>query len=276
MNRQKLQLLIITLSAVMTMSVVLTSCKSSTDPEETKWQIVWQDEFNGAVGQLPDTNSWGFNQGSGWGNSQLEYDSNRPENASLDGAGNLVITAIKESYKGQSYSSARISTKGKVQLTYGKVEARMKLPWGQGIWPAFWMLGANEDSVTWPGCGEIDIMELRGQLPSRINGSLHGPGYSGSKAETKQYDLIDDRFDNGFHTFAVEWGVNYVKFYVDNILYQTVASSDVAGTWVYDHPFYIIMNLAVGGNYVGAPSATSTIFPQKMLIDYVRVYKEVK
>jgi len=178
-------------------------------------------------------------------------------------------------YKGQSYTSARISTKGLYQFTYGKIEARIKSPWGQGIWPAFWMLGANIDSVTWPGCGEIDIMEEQGQLPSRNHGSIHGPGYSGTASLTKQYDLVNDRFDNDFHTFSLEWSVNTLKFFVDGVLYETVTNADVSGTWVFNHPFYIILNLAVGGSWVGAPSSTGTIFPQTMLVDYVRVYKAV-
>ncbi len=272
MNRGNLKLICSIAFIAIVSAVVLAACKSSTSPDETTWQLVWQDEFNGAINQLPDSTRWGFGIGTDWGNGQLEFDTKRPENASLDGAGNLLIRAIKESYKGQSYTSARISTKGLYQFTYGRVEARMKLPLGQGIWPAFWMLGANDDSVTWPSCGEIDIMELQGQTPSRIYGSVHGPGYSGSKSITKPYNLINDRFDNGFHTFAVEWGSNYVKYFVDNVLYQTITNASVPGAWVYDHPFYIILNLAVGGGYVGSPGAT-TNFPQTMQIDYVRVYK---
>ena len=263
----------ITLFASMTLAVVFSACKSSTSAEEVTWQLVWSDEFNGSTGSLPDTTKWGFDVGTGWGNSQLEYDTNRPENASLDSLGHLVITAKKELYKGQSYTSARISSKDLYQFTYGKIEARIKCPWGQGIWPAFWMLGANIDSVTWPGCGEIDIMELQGQLPSRNHGSIHGPGYSGTQSITKQYDLVNDRFDNDFHTFAIEWAPNSIKFFVDGVLYETVTKSDVSGTWVYDKPFYIILNLAVGGSWVGSPNSTTTIFPQTMLVDYVRVYK---
>jgi beta-glucanase (GH16 family) len=149
----------------------------------------------------------------------------------------------------------------------------MQLPWGTGIWPAFWLLGANIDEVDWPQCGEIDIMEYRGQEPSRIHGSLHGPGYSGAEPVTSRYDLVNDRFDTGFHLFAVEWSENVVKWYVDGTLYQTVAAGDVPGQWVYNHPFYIILNLAVGGNYVGPPNE-NTVFPQTLLIDYIRVYEK--
>ena len=276
MSHQKLKLSSLFAIAAIMFTVMFAACKNVNSPEETKWQIIWQDEFNGAANQLPDSTKWAYGIGTGWGNAQLEYDTNRPENVSQDGLGNLVIKAMKESYQGQGYTSARISTKGKYQFAYGKIEARIKSPWGQGIWPAFWMLGSNDDSVTWPACGEIDIMEMQGQLPSRNHGSVHGPGYSGTGSITKPFNLNNDRFDNGFHTFGVEWGTDYVKFFVDDILYQTISPADVTGKWVYDHPFYIILNLAVGGSWVGAPSSTSTIFPQTMLVDYVRVYKADK
>lgn len=252
--------------------IIFTLCSTSTEPESNDWQLVWQDEFDGSASQLPDTTRWGFDIGSGWGNNQLEYDTDRAENVSLNGNGNLAIVARKESYLGFPYTSARINTRGLFEQAYGRFEARIRMPWGQGIWPAFWLLGANEGDVGWPACGEIDIMEYRGQEPFRVHGSVHGPGYSGTKPITDHYDLYNDRFDMDFHIFAVEWGVDDIKWYVDEILYQTVTPGDVTGPWVFDHPFYIILNLAVGGNYVGPPDA-STVFPQTMLIDYVRVYK---
>jgi beta-glucanase (GH16 family) len=250
----------------------VSSCSNSSDSGDKNWKLVWQDEFNGSVDQLPDPQKWGYDIGTDWGNRQLEYDTDRPENVSLDGDGNLRIIARKEQFEGQNYTSARISTKGLKEFTYGRVEAKIKLPWGQGIWPAFWMLGNNIDEVSWPQCGEIDIMEYRGQEPSRVHGSLHGPGYSANNAITEHYDLHNDRFDNGFHVFAVEWSANEITFYVDDTLYHTVTSDDVIGEWVYDHPFYIILNVAVGGGFVGSPDE-STIFPQTMLVDYVRVYQ---
>ncbi|MBI5216567.1 MAG: glycoside hydrolase family 16 protein [Ignavibacteriae bacterium] len=255
--------------------LALAGCNHTTEPEQPSLSLVWQDEFNGVAGTQIDSTRWSHEIGSGWGNNQLEYDTNRPENISQDGVGNLAITARKEYYKGQSYTSARITTKGLAEFTYGRVEARIKLPVGQGLWPAFWMLGANDDSVTWPKCGEIDIMEYRGQIPNGINGSAHGPNYSGRNAITKPYYLINDRFDNRFHTFAVAWGKDYLKYFVDDTLYQVITPANITGTWVFDHPFYIILNLAVGGDYVGSPNAT-TPFPQTMLIDWVRVYKEVE
>ncbi len=254
-------------------SILFMYCDDSTGPEEREWKLVWQDEFTGGAGQLPDSTKWDFDIGTGWGNAQLEYDTDRPENVSMDGEGNLKIVAREESYMGSAYTSARITTKNLFEKTYGRFEARMKLPWGQGLWPAFWMLGNDIDAVSWPTCGEIDIMEFRGQETSRVHGSLHGPGYSGGNPVTDHYDLSNARFDLAFHLFAVEWGSDYIEFYVDDSRYQTVKKEDVPGDWVYDHPFFMILNVAVGGNYVGSPNAT-TVFPQTMLVDYVRVYEE--
>ena len=254
-------------------ALIFAACSSSTGPDETNWQLVWEDNFDGPANQLPDSTRWGFDIGTDWGNAQLEYDTDRAENASLDGNGNLAIVARAESFQGRNYTSARMTTKDLFEPTYGRFEARMQLPWGQGLWPAFWLLGANIDEVGWPDCGEIDIMEYRGQEPSRVHGSLHGPGYSGGQPVTESYDIPNDRFDTGFHVFAVEWGPEEIRWYVDDTLYQTVRSDEVPGNWVYDHSFYIILNLAVGGNYVGPPDG-STVFPQTLLVDYVRVYEE--
>ena len=171
-----------------------------------------------------------------------------------------------------AYTSARLNSKNKGDWKYGRFEARMKLPTGKGIWPAFWLLGDNSDTATWPQCGEIDIMEYRGQAPTVTNGSLHGPGYSGGNAITKSYALQNDRFDNDFHIFGIEWGPDYINYYVDDVLYNQITPSDANGQWVFDHPFYIIINLAVGGSFVGSPN-NQTSFPQTMLVDYVRVYQ---
>lgn len=237
------------------------------------YKLVWQDEFDGPNGQLPDASKWTFDIGTNWGNNQLEYDTDRAENVSLDGNGNLAIIAREETYENRNYTSGRILTRGLYETTYGRIEARIKLPIGQGIWPAFWMLGNNFSSVGWPECGEIDIMEYRGQEPSVVHGSLHGPGYSGGDALTQSYTLGSGRFNDDFHIFAIEWGDNFINWYIDGNHYLTVRPSHLGDNdWVFDHPFYIILNVAVGGNFVGAPNA-STVFPQTMLIDYVRVYK---
>jgi beta-glucanase (GH16 family) len=231
-----------------------------------------QDEFN--VDGQPDANLWGYNIGrgqNGWGNNELQFYTDRAKNVTVKD-GNLVITADKESFNGAQYTSARLLTKGKFDQAYGRFEARMQLPWGQGIWPAFWMLGADIDTNAWPNCGEIDIMELRGQNPTVLIGSVHGPGYSGGQAISKSYTLKNDRFDTSFHIFGVEWGPDYINFYVDDVLYNQIKPSDLPGTWVFNKPFFIIMNIAVGGNFVGSPN-DQTVFPQTMLVDYVRVYK---
>ena len=252
---------------------------------QTSWTLVWSDEFNAPAGSAVDATKWEFDVGGGgWGNNELEYYTNSTRNASTDGAGNLRISAVKEllsrkvarCWYGQcQYTSARIKTKGKFEQAYGRFEARLKLPYGQGIWPAFWMLGADIDAVSWPTCGEIDIMENIGREPSIVHGTLHGPGYSGAAGIGAPYTLTTgQRFADDFHTFAVEWEPDVVRWYVDGQLYQTRTPSDLpAGSrWVFDHPFFMILNVAVGGNWPGSPDATTT-FPQTMLVDYVRVYR---
>lgn len=262
-------------NVVLLLALVIFSTGCGTELEERQYELVWQDEFEGSRGQLPDTTKWVFDIGTDWGNSQLEYDTDRKENCSLDGEGNLRIVAIKESYAGSAYTSARIKTQGKFEQTYGRFEARMKLPYGPGLWPAFWLLGSNIDEDPWPQCGEIDIMEYRGQQPNLIHGTLHGPGYSGGGGISKSFGFVDDRFDVDYHIFAVEWGEDYIQFFVDDNLYLELEPEDLTGEWVYDHPFFIILNLAVGGNYVGFPSS-ETNFPQTLYVDYVRVYEEVE
>ena len=243
--------------------------------DERNWQLVWSDEFEGEAGQLPDPSMWTFDIGTGeggWGNQELQYYTNNPQNVSTDGTGNLVITARNQSFGGQPFTSARIKTQGLFDQAYGRVEARLITPYGPGIWPAFWMLGSNIDEVSWPQCGEIDIMELRGQEPNIIHGSLHGPGYSAGAAVTKKYVLSNDRFDSGYRVYAIEWTEDKIDFFVDDFLYQRINKEDVPGEWVFNQPFFIIMNIAVGGTFVGFPTS-QTPYPQRMIIDYVRVYQ---
>lgn len=240
------------------------------------WELVWSDDFDGDAGTLPDAGKWTYDIGtgnSGWGNQELEYYTKRTDNVKLDGNGNLVITAKKENYGGSAFTSARLKTQGLFSHAYGKIEARIKTPYGPGIWPAFWMLGDNVGTVGWPNSGEIDIMELKGHIPNVVYGTLHGPGYSGGAAITKSYGLKDSRFDQDFHVFAVEWKENQIDFFVDGFLYQRVTPKDVTGEWAFNHPFFLILNVAVGGNFVGFPT-DGTAFPQNMYVDYVRVYKE--
>ncbi|HMN88500.1 MAG TPA: glycoside hydrolase family 16 protein [Saprospiraceae bacterium] len=241
--------------------------------DQRNWELVWSDEFNGAAGQVPDATKWTYDIGTGdngWGNQELQVYTDKPENVAMDGQGNLVITALRT---GSSFTSARIKTQDLFGQQYGRFEARLKTPYGPGLWPAFWMLGANIETVSWPQCGEIDIMELRGQEPHIIHGSIHGPGYSAGNAITKGYSLSKARFDTDYNLFAIEWDRDKIDFFVNDFLYQRIARSDVPGEWVYDQPFFIIFNVAVGGTFVGFPTP-STPFPQRMTIDYVRVYQK--
>ena len=256
---------------------LMNSCVEEGSLPNRDFQLVWQDEFDGPAGSSPDVSKWRFDIGTGdngWGNRELQYYTDRPENISLDGAGNLVITARAESFQGQPFTSARINTQGLFEQAYGRFEVRAKTPFGPGMWPAIWMLGNDIDVVDWPQCGEIDIMELRGQEPSLIHGSVHGPGYSAGNSVTETFTLEAGRFDTDFHVFAIEWGEDFIEYYVDNRLYQRITPESVPGEWVYDHPFFMILNVAVGGSFVGFPSPDGTRFPQTMVVDYVRVYKE--
>ncbi|MCX6319766.1 MAG: glycoside hydrolase family 16 protein [Bacteroidetes bacterium] len=266
----------LTVSLVAVFSIFLSGCKKEavqTLPERS-WTLVWSDEFNGAAGTSPDGSKWGFDIGnSGWGNSELQYYTNRTSNASMNGTGAMVITARAENFGGSGFTSARIKTQGKFSQKYGRFEARIKTPYGPGIWPAFWMLGDNITTDGWPLCGEIDIMEQRGQQPHITLGSVHGPGYSGGSAITKSYALANGRFDTDYHVYAIEWGPDFIDYYVDNYLYQRITPETVTGKWVYDRPFFLILNVAVGGNFVGFPT-TGTPFPQSMLVDYVKVYTQ--
>src|SRR5947209_4186967 len=246
------------------------------------WTLVWSDEFNGPDGAAPDLAKWTYDTGGkGWGNSELECYTNRLQNAQIKG-GNLIITAQQESVafvcsdgSTNNYTSARLKTQGLFSQAYGRFEARIKIPHGQGLWPAFWMLGNNISTAGWPTCGEIDIMENIGKEPSIVHGTFHGPGYSGGSGVSAAYTLPSgQKFSDDFHTFAVEWEPNVMRFYVDGLLYKTRTPADLpSGTsWVFDHPFFIILNVAVGGGWPGNPDAT-TVFPQQMLVDYVRVYQ---
>ncbi len=253
--------------------IALSSCTEDVKQKVvTKTQLVMNEEFN--TNGAPDPSLWSYDIGigdNGWGNNELQYYSDRPENIKVED-GMLKITAIKQSFMGSSYSSGRILTKGKFEKKYGRIEARIKLPWGKGLWPAFWMLGANSDTVIWPQCGEIDIMEYLGSKPTSIFGTVHGPGYYGGNAISKNYTLTNDRFDNDFHVFGIEWDENYINYYVDDVLYNQITPKDVPGEWVFNQSFYIILNMAVGGNFPGSPNS-ATVFPQTMLVDYVRVYQ---
>jgi beta-glucanase (GH16 family) len=259
--------------------LAFTSCEKEavqTLPQRA-WELVWSDEFAGAANTAPDSTKWNYDIGrgpnnDGWGNSELQTYTNSLVNVRQDGNGNLLIVATGSN---GSYTSGRIKTQGKFSHGYGRFEARIKTPYGPGIWPAFWMLGNNINTVPWPQCGEIDIMEVKGQEPNILHGSIHGPGYSGGNALTKSYSLMNDRLDSKFRVYAVEWGPDYIDFFIDDYLYQRITPDDVAakGEWVFNQNFFILLNVAVGGSFVGFPTS-GTPFPQTMTVDYVKVYKE--
>jgi beta-glucanase (GH16 family) len=238
--------------------------------------VTWSDEFNGAGGTSVDGSKWNFDVGGGgFGNSELEYYTKSTSNVAQDGQGHLAITARKENpagyqcwYGSCTYTSGRILTSGKFTQAYGRFEASIKIPKGQGIWPAFWMLG--DGNAGWPTAGEIDIMENIGKLPNTVYGTVHGPGYSGAGGIGGN-KTIGSALGDAFHTYAVDWSPNLIVWTLDGQEYFRITPANINGnTWVYNHPFYMILNVAVGGNWPGNPDA-STSFPQTMLVDYVRV-----
>ncbi len=237
------------------------------------WNLVWHDEFDGSA---VDPKNWTYDLGgNGWGNAEMEYYTNRPENVRVEN-GMLVIEGRQEDYKGLPYTSARLKSQGLQEFQYGRIEARMKLPSGQGMWPAFWMLGNDINKTTaWPNCGEIDIMEYVGKTPDTVYETVHGPGYSGARGLGGRFVLSADSLKNDFHIFALEWESNEIRWYVDGqqVFQVTPEQSPAGAQWVFDHPFFILLNLAVGGGWPGYPDST-TVFPQQYLIDYVRVYQK--
>ena len=251
----------------------------SIDWNTRQWELLWSDEFDAEAGFAINDEFWTCEVGGhGWGNNELEYYTDRTENAVHDGKGNLVITARQETLEGSTchygecaYTSARCITQDKVEFTYGRVEARIDIPNGQGIWPAFWMLGANFPEIGWPLSGEIDILENIGET-HRVYGTVHGPGYSGAGGIGSHFDSADNLAE-GFHVYAIDWDEYIIRWYVDGELFNWVSINDLDGRqWVFDHDFFMLMNVAVGGYWPGYPDDT-TEFPQEMLVDYVRVYQ---
>jgi beta-glucanase (GH16 family) len=247
---------------------------SATAQAGTAWTLVWSDEFSQPDGSSPDSTKWSYDiRAGGWGNNELQYYTSRTNNVRIED-GNLVIEARQENYFGSSYTSARLKTQGKASWAYGRIEARIKIPRGQGIWPAFWALGTNCSSVGWPNCGEIDIMENIGREPAMVHATVHGPGYSGGGAIGSPYSLPGiAAFADDFHNYALEWTTNRIKWFVDGAQYFSVnpASLPNGTTWVFTQPQFLLLNVAVGGYWPGNPDGTTT-FPQRMQVDYVRAY----
>lgn len=250
------------------------------------WTLAWSDEFDGPAGAPPDPATWGYDLGDGstsglvgWGNNELQSYTASPENAATDGEGHLVITVLRADgtercyYGPCEYTSARLLTRGLREFEYGRIEARIKVPGAPGLWPAFWMLGNDIEQVGWPESGEIDIMEFVGRRPNEVLGTIHGPGYSGSSGFTGAIDLGGPVADD-FHTFAIDWRPGSITWRLDGEVFHEARPSDVApNRWVFDHPFFLILNVAVGGN-LGGPVAADVALPQSMVVDYVRLYRE--
>jgi len=270
--------------------IVLLTLAAITAPAQTTntWKLVWSDEFNGSAGTPPDPTKWNYDLGGGgWGNAEIETYTNSTNNAFQDGKGNLVIRAIRDA-NGQ-YTSARLQTGSPGASThttdgnwqFGRIQARIKLPYGKGVWPAFWMLGENINQVNWPTCGEVDIMENFGTFNNNLainNGTAHGPGYSGGDGITKTYKFpLGRTVQDDFHIYAIEWSQDSIEFFVDGQSYHKVtpASLPAGRQWVFNAPFFILLNLAIGGpnTFLGTPSPTAPFPNQDMLVDYVRVYQ---
>ncbi|MBB2946172.1 beta-glucanase (GH16 family) [Actinoplanes lutulentus] len=274
---RRLRILLSAAVIATTLATTLTLASRGDTADAAIGPVTWSDEFNGAAGAAVDGSKWNFDVGGGgFGNSELQYYTNSTNNVRQDGAGRLAITARKENpanyqcwYGTCQYTSGRLLTSGKFTQKYGRFEASIKVPKGQGIWPAFWMLGDNLGSVGWPQSGEIDIMENVGKEPNTLYGTVHGPGYSGGSAISGSRTLGAPLGD-AFHTYAVEWSPNLIVWFLDGVEYHRVTPATLGGRqWVFDHPFFLILNVAVGGNWPGSPDA-STSFPQTMLVDYVR------
>ncbi|GIF03821.1 discoidin domain-containing protein [Actinoplanes siamensis] len=243
------------------------------DPAFPATRLVFSDEFNGANGAKPDTSKWTYDPGVPQ-NGEIQYYTPNSENASMNGAGQLVVEARKQDYQGRQYTSARMNTSNKFHVQYGRIEARIKVPKGNGLWPAFWMMGSDFlQGRPWPYNGEIDIMEVLGRNTSEAYSTLHAPAYNGAGGYGQKYSTVD--LSQDFHVWAVEWDSKGMRFFLDNTLVFTAAKDTVENTrgpWIYDHQFYLILNLAVGGDFPG-PIDASTPFPSRMLVDYVRVYQ---
>ena len=231
-------------------------------------KLIWEEQFDGTK---LDTTFWNFELGNGcpgncgWGNNERQFYT-KVNNQLEDGK--LIITARR---KDSTYTSTRITTKGKKEFKYGRMEARAKLPVGQGIWPAFWMLGSNISEVGWPDCGEIDILEYIGRDPQMVYTTLHTRATHGENASSKKTRIAN--IEEGFHIYAIDWTADFIKFYVDDKLVYTYApETKNKAVWPYDQPFYFVINMAVGGNF-GGPEVDDSIFPQQFVIDYVRVYE---
>ncbi|MFE7133247.1 ricin-type beta-trefoil lectin domain protein [Streptomyces sp. NPDC057638] len=277
--RRGVLLAAVTLGFTLCLPQPMATARATPPPGRTVAAPVFEETFDGPAGAAVDTGRWNTETGDNVYNHERQYYTAGNANAALDGQGHLVITARRENpanytcwYGSCQYTSARLNTAGKFAAAYGRVEARIKMTRGRGVWPAFWMLGHDFGQVGWPASGEIDIMENVGHEPGRVHGTLHGPGYSGAGGVTGSYDLpAGQAFADAFHTFAVDWAPDVITWSVDGRVYQRRTPADLGGrSWVFNKPFFLILNLAVGGDWPGDPDG-STVFPQRLMVDHVRV-----
>lgn len=253
------------------------SCNASRETGGgASWKLAWSDEFN--YNGLPDSSKWNYNVGGhGWGNNELQYYTSADISNAEVSNGSLKLRALKQKMENREYTSARLVTMGKADFTYGKIEIRAKLPPGRGLWPAFWMLGSNHHTVSWPECGEIDIMEHVGFEKDSVFGTVHTKAYNhiihtqkGKKA------FIKNPYDE-FHLFSIEWTKERMDFFLDNVRYNQIENEGkTTAEWPFDKPFYILVNLAVGGNLGGKKGVDESVFPAVMEVDYIRVYNSTK
>jgi len=228
----------------------------------------WSDDFDGPAGTRPDPAVWvPETGGGGWGDDQLQRYTSAPANAFLTGAGHLALVARRE---GDAITSARLITKGRLHLRHGTVEARIKVPAGPGVWPAFWMLGADIDEVGWPACGEIDVMEYVGSEPHTVHGTVHGPGYAGVGRGIGGTHRLDVPLADDFHVYGVRWTGDRITWHLDGVEYHRVTPAGVPGPWPFRHPFHLLVNLAVGGSWPGNATGVPEL-PATLLVDWIRV-----
>ena len=289
----RLRILAISLAAVMAIASLVTNSETTAQAAGPKiLKLLWSDEFNGKKGALPSSKNWGYDIGNGygWGNAELEYYTDKPANISTDGKGKLVITAdriadaegnavsnsaattrILNSCWDCKFTSAKIKTANKLSFKYGRIEARMKVAPGEGTWPAFWLLGSDLlDGNPWPECGEIDIVETRGVEPGLTSAALHGPGF-GKGAGVGGIYQSSEPLSAAYHVFAMEWKKNQIDFYIDDHLITSETPASFApGRWVFNHEFFLILNLAMGGEFAGDidPALNKT----QLFVDYIRYY----
>lgn len=278
------------------MTIGLCACGNGNDQAETPaptaqpeeksdWVLVWSDEFNEPAGTPPDPENWSYELGDGteygnpgWGNKELQYYTDDPANAATDGEGNLAITVREadgslECYYGPcKYTSARLTSHGKAEFEYGRIEGRILLPEGSGVWSAFWSLGTDFKEAGWPLTGEIDFMEYVGRLPNVVYGTIHGPGHSGGESFGANYEFEQPPVTD-FHVYSVEWAPDLIEWYIDGNLYHTATPADVDPDWVYNDPVFLLLNVAMGG-YFGGDVDPELSLPVAMVVDYIRVYQQ--